>query len=379
MPPMNDDASQQPAKVYFADLRARAANKNRTAKIKKLFEAAGFAATVAKGDLTAIKVHFGERGCDTHVSPSHARTVAELVKAKGGRPFVTDTNTLYSGSRRNAVDHLATAVEHGFDYAVLGAPVIIADGLDSTNVIEVAIAGKHFQKVKIAGDIVRADGLIVLSHFKGHELAGFGGAVKNLAMGCAPRAGKQDQHCVRFAVEPKKCIGCGQCADVCPVGAAAMQDKKAVIDKSLCIGCGECLTVCPKKAMHIDWHTEIVPFMERLVEYALGAVTGKTGKTAFFNFLTNVTPDCDCVPWSDAPIVPDIGFLASTDPVALDKACLDLVNEQAACPDCKLEHGITSGEDKFTALWKWTRGDVTFVHGEAVGLGTPRYELIRVE
>lgn len=379
MPSISDDASKQPAKVYFADLRARAANKNRTAKIKKLFEAAGFAATVAKGDLTAIKVHFGERGCDTHVSPSHARTVAELVKARGGRPFVTDTNTLYSGSRHNAVDHLTTAVEHGFDYAVLGAPVIIADGLDSSNVIEVAIAGKHFQKVKIAGDIVRADGLVVLSHFKGHELAGFGGAVKNLAMGCAPRAGKQEQHCVRFAVEPKKCIGCGQCADVCPVGAAAMQDKKAVIDKRLCIGCGECLTVCPKKAMRIDWHTEIVPFMERLVEYALGAVTGKVGKTAFINFLTNVTPDCDCVPWSDAPIVPDIGFLASTDPVALDKACLDLVNEQAACPDCKLEHGIISGEDKFTALWKWTRGDVTFVHGEAVGLGTPRYELIRVE
>ncbi|MEL7640894.1 MAG: DUF362 domain-containing protein [Solidesulfovibrio sp.] len=376
---MTDDPRQEPAKVYFADLRARAANKNRTAKIKKLFEAAGFADTVAKGDLTAIKVHFGERGCDTHISPSHARTVVELVKARGGKPFVTDTNTLYSGSRHNAVDHLATAVEHGFDYAVLGAPVVIADGLDSSNVIEVEIAGKHFRKVKIAGDIVRADGLMVLSHFKGHELAGFGGAVKNLAMGCAPRAGKQDQHCVRFAVDLKKCIGCGECVAVCPVGAAALHGKKALIEKSLCIGCGECLTVCPKKAMRIDWHTEIVPFMERLVEYALGAVTGKAGKTAFLNFLTNVTPDCDCVPWSDAPIVPDIGFLASTDPVALDRACLDLVNEQAACPDCKLEHGLATGEDKFTALWKWTRGDVTFVHGQAVGLGRPRYELVRIE
>ncbi|WP_300154362.1 DUF362 domain-containing protein [Solidesulfovibrio sp.] len=376
---MANDAAPGPAKVYFADLRARAANKNRTAKLKKLFEAAGFADAIGKGDLTAIKVHFGERGCDTHISPTHVRAVADLIKARGGRPFVTDTNTLYSGSRHNAVDHLATAVEHGFDYAVLGAPVVIADGLDSTNVLEVPVPGKHFRKVKIAGDIVRADALVVLSHFKGHELAGFGGAVKNLAMGCAPRAGKQDQHCVRFAVEPKKCIGCGECARVCPTGAAAMRDKKAVIDKASCIGCGECLTVCPKKAMHIDWHTEIVPFMERLVEYALGAVIGKPGKTAFFNFLTNVTPDCDCVPWSDAPIVPDIGFLASTDPVALDKACLDLVNEQAACPDCKLEHGLGAGEDKFAALWRWTRGDVTFVHGEAVGLGSPRYELVQVE
>ncbi len=368
-----------PAKVYFADLRARAANRNRSAKLKKLFEAAGFDRIVRKGDLTAVKVHFGERGCDTHISPSHVRTLVERVKACGGRPFVTDTNTLYSGSRHDAVDHIATAVEHGFDYAVLGAPVIIADGLDSTNVVEVAVpGGRRFSRVKIAGDIVRADSLVVLSHFKGHELAGFGGAVKNLAMGCAPRNGKREQHSVRFKVEPKKCIGCGECLTVCPEGAVTMTGKKAVIDRTICIGCGECLTVCPKKAMNLDWHTEIEPFMERLVEYARGAVAGKEGRVAFFNFLVDVTPDCDCVPWSDAPIVPDIGFLASTDPVALDKACLDLVNEQAACPDCKLEHGVPAGEDKFTALWKWTRGDVTFSHGEAVGLGTPRYELIRI-
>lgn len=181
-----NDTPREPAKVFFADLRARAANKNRTAKLKKLFEAVGCENIVAKGDLTAVKLHFGERGCDTHISPTHARAVVERIKALGGRPFVTDTNTLYSGSRHNAVDHIATAVEHGFDYAVLGAPVVIADGLDSTNVIEVEIAGKHFTRVKIAGDIVRADSLVVLSHFKGHELAGFGGAVKNLAMGCAP-------------------------------------------------------------------------------------------------------------------------------------------------------------------------------------------------
>lgn len=375
---MTQETNQAPAKVYFADLRARTPNRNRTAKLKKLFEAAGFADVVAKGDLTAVKVHFGERGCDTHISPTHVRAVVDRIKACGGRAFVTDTNTLYSGSRRNAVDHIATAVEHGFDYAVLGAPVIIADGLDSTNVLEVPIAGKHFQSVKIAGDIVRADSLLVLSHFKGHELAGFGGAVKNLAMGCAPRAGKQDQHCVRFVVDAKKCVGCEECAAVCPVGAAAMDGKKAVIDKTLCIGCGECLTVCRKKAMSINWHTEIVPFMERMVEYALGAVTGKQGRVGYVNFLVNVTPDCDCVPWSDAPIVPDIGFLAATDPVALDRACLDLVNEQAACPECKLEHGLPSGEDKFTALWKWTRGDVTFAHGAAMGLGRPEYELVRV-
>jgi len=375
---MTNDSGRTPAKVFFADLRARAANKNRTAKIRKLLEAAGLESAIAKDDLTAVKVHFGERGCDTHISPAYVRAVADQVRACGGRPFVTDTNTLYSGSRHNAVDHIATAVEHGFDYAVLRAPGGIADGLDSTNVLEVPIAGRHFTSTKIAGDIVRAGAMVVLSHFKGHELAGFGGAVKNLAMGCAPRAGKQDQHCVRFEVDPKKCIGCSECLKVCPVGAIAMTEKKAVIDKAVCIGCGECLTVCPKKAMSIDWATEIVPFMERMVEYALGAVAGKPGKVVYLNFLTNVTPDCDCVPWSDAPIVPDIGFLASTDPVALDKACLDLVNAQAACPDCKLEHGLGEGDDKFAALWQWTRGDVTFTHGAAVGLGNPDYELLRI-
>jgi uncharacterized Fe-S center protein len=375
---MTTDAKPQAPKVYFADLRARTPNNNRTAKIQKLFEAAGFKDLVQKGDLTAVKVHFGERGCDTHISPTAVRAVVERIKACGGRPFVTDTNTLYSGSRHNAVDHLTTAVEHGFDYAVLGAPVVIADGLDSTNVLTVPIDGKHFTRVKIAGDIVRADSMLVLSHFKGHELAGFGGAVKNLAMGCAPRAGKQDQHCVRFVVDPKKCIGCTECVRVCPVGAATMKGKKAVISKEACIGCGECLTVCPKKAMSIDWHTEIVPFMERMVEYALGAVAGKPGRVGYFNFLVNVTPDCDCVPWSDAPIVPDIGFLAATDPVALDRACLDLVNQQAACPACKLEHGTQAGQDKFTALWQGTRGDMTFAHGEAIGLGRSDYELVRI-
>jgi uncharacterized Fe-S center protein len=171
--------------------------------MKKLFNAAGCAKAVRPGDLTAVKLHFGERGCDTHISPTLVRAVVDKVVEHGGRPFLTDTNTLYSGSRHNAVDHVLTALEHGFGFAATAAPIIIADGLSSTNVAEVAINRKHFRTVTIAGDIAAAQSMMVISHFKGHELAGFGGAVKNLAMGCAPRVGKQDQHCVRFRWTPR--------------------------------------------------------------------------------------------------------------------------------------------------------------------------------
>jgi uncharacterized Fe-S center protein len=370
------ETSQKKSKVYFADLRARTPRENRTAKIKKLFNAAGFAKIVAQGGLTAVKLHFGERGCDTHVSPVLVRAVVDKILEHGGRPFLTDTNTLYSGSRHNGADHLLTALSHGFGFEVTGAPILIADGLSSTNVAEVAINRKHFERVKIAGDIAAAQSMLVISHFKGHEMAGFGGAVKNLAMGCAPRVGKQEQHCVRFRVDGKKCVGCAACSKVCPQDAVSMSEKTAHIDPQKCIGCGECLTVCQEKAVGLDFRTDLSEFMERMVEYAYGAVKNKRNRVGFINILTNVTPDCDCVPWSDAPLVPDIGFLASTDPVALDAACFDLVNAQTACCGTHLTSCSGPGENKFAGCWPETRGEITFVHGEAVGLGRRAYELI---
>ncbi len=370
------DSVQKKSKVFFADLRARSPRENRTMKIKKLFDAAGFAACVKPGDLTAVKLHFGEQGCDTFVSPTLVRAVVDKIAERGGRPFLTDTNTLYSGSRHNGADHLLTALSHGFGFEVTAAPILIADGLSSSNVAEVPIHRKHFETVKIAGDIVAARSMLVISHFKGHEMAGFGGAVKNLAMGCAPRVGKQEQHCVRFRVDEKKCVGCAACFKVCPQKAVAMAEKKAHIDPEKCIGCGECLTVCQDKAVGLDFRTDLSEFMERMVEYAYGAIKNKRNRVGFINILTNVTPDCDCVPWSDAPLVPDIGFLAATDPVALDAACFDLVNAQAACPGNMLTSCTCPGENKFAACWPEPRGEITFTHGEAVGLGRRAYELI---
>jgi len=370
-----------PSQVYFANLRARSASDNKIAKLGRLFAAAGFGAFLAPGRLTAIKVHFGESGNDTFLSPVLAAAVVDQVKQAGGKPFLTDTNTLYGGSRHNAVDHLTTALRHGFGMEVTGAPLIIADGLLGECQAEVEIPGRRITRARVAGTIVRAEAMLVLSHFKGHELAGFGGAIKNLAMGCATGAGKRDQHSPRFTVNAETCIGCGECESVCPEDAARVDGDRASIDKDRCIGCGECYIHCPQKAVEIDWRTEVPVFMERMTEYALAAVQGKQDRLGFVNFLLNVTPDCDCCSWSDAPLVPDIGILASTDPVALDAACLDLVNRTAALPGTHLHRSSAAwqpGADKFTGLWGHTQGRIQLEYGQELGLGSLDYELVTI-
>lgn len=366
------------SKVYFANLKARGINQNKISKIKRLFDAAGFSSFISEDDLTAIKLHFGERGNDGFINPVFVRSVVDKIRECKAKPFLTDTNTLYFGERHNAVDHLKVAIEHGFDFSVAGAPLIIADGLKSTNIHEVEINQKHFKKVKIAGDIYNADSMIVLSHFKGHELAGFGGAVKNLAMGCAPAAGKRDQHSPRPDVIEGTCVGCGQCISVCPEGVIVIAEGKAKIDSEKCIGCCDCIARCALRAIEINWETEVAPFMEKMTEYALGATVGKEKKIGYINFLLNITPDCDCFPWSDAPIVPDIGFLASTDPIALDKASYDLVNRQAGYQNTKLCCNHDPGQDKFKGIRDYTEGFIQISYGEQIGIGTQEYELIEI-
>jgi uncharacterized Fe-S center protein len=364
------------SKVYFFNMRTRGDRGNKVNKIGTLFDRAKFGELIEKDDLTAIKLHFGERGNDGYINPVLVRSVVDRVKARGGKPFLTDTNTLYSGSRHNSVDHLITALEHGFDLTVTGAPLIISDGLRSDNVKEVQIGKKHFASVKLAGDIVTADSMIVMSHFKAHEMAGFGGAIKNLAMGGAPAIGKKEQHACRMIVNRDSCIGCGKCRAVCPEGSISIDEKKAAIATERCIGCGECMTVCPEKAIELDWTSAITPFMERMTEYAYGVAKPHERRMGYMNFLTDITPDCDCCPWSDAPIVPDIGFLASTDPVAIDQASFDLVNAQLGASGSMLEHGLEAGADKFHGLRGFTEPTVQLSYGEEIGLGSRKYELV---
>jgi len=362
--------------VYFASLREYSDQESTIIKVQRLFDRAGFSGVVAPHDRTAVKLHFGERGNDGYISPVYVRQVVDKVKTCGALPFLTDTSTLYLGSRSNAVDHITTAILHGFDFAVTGAPIIIADGLFGKNVVQVKIERKHFNTVTIAGDIALADSMIVMSHFKGHIVSGFGGAIKNLAMGCAPPEGKRAQHNARPFTIPDRCSGCGACVEICPKTAITIEKEKSVIERDLCIGCFDCMHVCPEHAIDIDWETEIPVFMERMVEYAYGAVKGKEKKVGYINFLIRITPDCDCFPFSDTPIVQDIGILASKDPVAIDAASFDLVNQQTGFCESLLTAHHHKGEDKFKGVHAQTDGFMQVRYAEEIGMGNCTYDLI---
>lgn len=365
------------SKVYFAGVHTNGKQESLLVKLQQLFDKAGFGDMIAHDDIVAVKMHFGEKGNTAYIRPTFARQVVDKIKEKGGKPFLTDTNTLYNGSRANGIDHYNTAIYNGFSYAVVNAPIVIADGIFSKNSVEVEINKKHFERVKIAKEIESVSKMIVLSHFKGHENAGFGGAIKNLAMGCAPAAGKQHQHSV---VKPKvsdKCVGCGNCFKYCPVSAISNDGRKAKINET-CIGCGECISICPVRAINPQWDTEIPMFIERMTEYAYGAVKNKEGNVGYINILMDITPLCDCYGFSGAFIVPDIGILASKDPVAIDAASYDLVNKQHGNHNSSLKCNHEAGEDKFRGMYDNIDATRQLAYGEEIGLGNREYELIKI-
>jgi uncharacterized Fe-S center protein len=367
------------AKVYFTDLRTTP-SRSLFSKIETLLDRSQIAKRIQKNDLVAIKLHFGEKGNTAYLRPVFLRVVVDKVKALGAKPFLTDSNTLYVGSRSNAVSHLTTAIENGFDYSCVGCPVVIAGGLRGQAGTKVLIPGEVLKEVHVAQEIVEADALIAVTHFKGHELSGFGGALKNLGMGCATRAGKLEQHStVAPKINQKTCKGCRLCMEYCPANAIIYAGKKIVeIDKEKCIGCGECVVVCPSKAVDIQWNEDQCRFQQKIVEYAAGALKGKEKKSLFLNFVMQVSPTCDCYPNNDAAIVRDIGILGSADPVAIDAASNDLVLAEEGLPNTALKKVLGKGQDKWLALYPTIDWNIQLDHGEKLKLGERAYTLVKV-
>lgn len=371
------------AKVWFSSFRT--GKTSLLDKVEKLLQRTGMEKIIAPRDLVAIKLHFGETGNMAYIRPPYVRRVVEMVKQMGGRPFLTDANTLYVGTRSNSVDHLETAIRNGFDFAVVDAPLIIADGITGKDYVKVPIKGKHFQKVNIGSAAYHADAMVVMTHFKGHELTGFGGAIKNIGMGLGSRSGKQQMHSdVLPRVKDDKCTGCIKCTQWCPAAAIEMQPwtgnkkgQKAVILEDKCWGCGECAVTCLFGAIKVNWRTTPEAVQEKMAEYALGVTQGKEGKMIYISFVMDISPECDCIGHNDMPIVQDIGILASLDPVALDKACVDLVNSRPALPGSVIE-GAQPGEDKFAMVHPGINGQAQLEHAAEIGLGQLDYQLLEL-
>ena len=366
------------SKVYLADLRA-SFKENLPAKVVRRAEMMGLEDIVPKRGLIAVKLHFGEKGNTAYIRPNFVRQMVERIKSLGAYPFLTDSNTLYAGTRSDSVSHLITAIENGFAFSVVNAPIIIADGLRGASYSSVRIDQEIIKTAYIGTDIVEADGMISLAHFKGHELSGFGGTIKNLGMGCASRRGKMVEHSdLSPRITRKKCVGCGECVEHCSQSAITLNKGKAEIDKNKCIGCGECILICSNKAIDVRWNADMVIFQKKIVEYALAVLKGKEGKAGFLNFLTQISPACDCYDHSDAPIVPDVGILASTDPIAIDQASVDMVNRQKGLDGSSLASQKEAGGDKFRGLYPSVDWSVQLEYGEKIGLGKRDYELIPI-
>ena len=367
------------SKVYFADLRADV-HENLQQKLTRLMKTAGMGDIDFQDKFVAIKLHFGEPGNLAFLRPNWARTVADFVKERGGKPFLTDCNTLYVGGRKNALDHMDSAMLNGFNPMTTGCQIIIGDGLKGSDEVEVPVVGGEYVKnAKIGRAVMDADVFISLTHFKGHEEAGFGGCLKNIGMGCGSRAGKMEQHNAgKPHVAQKHCIGCGQCRKICAHGAPIIENGKAYIDHDKCVGCGRCIAVCPKDAVRINWDETTANLNCKIAEYTKAVVDGRP--CFHISLVIDVSPNCDCRPENDMAIVPNVGMFASFDPVALDMACVDAVNAQTPLRGSAADdaHAKAHVHDHFQRLHPDTNWRSCLEHGEKIGIGTREYELIKI-
>lgn len=370
------------SKVYFSDMRALPGT-NLLIKLNKLIRKAGISAIDFQDKFVAVKIHFGEPGNLAFLRPNWAKVIADAIKERGGRPFLTDCNTLYTGRRKNALEHLDAAYENGYSPFSTGCQIIIADGLKGTDEAYVPVKGGQLVKeAKIGRAIMDADIVISLNHFKGHENTGFGGALKNLGMGCGSRAGKMEMHCSgKPEVSEKDCVGCGACARQCAHGAISFDhNRKASIDHESCVGCGRCLGVCNYDAIYNPNNSANLELNKKIAEYAKAVVDGRPN--FHINIVNQVSPYCDCHGENDLAIIPDVGMFASFDPVALDVACADACNKMPVLCGSLLEKQISNGHsrsDHFGNTFPETNWRDCTRHAEEIGLGSQEYERITVK
>lgn len=368
--------------VYFTDFRCHVGI-NLLDKLKKLCMAAGIDAIDMDGRFVAIKMHFGELGNLAFLRPNYARAVVEICREKGGLPFLTDCNTLYPGSRKNALEHLDCANINGFNPITTGCQIIIGDGLRGTDEIEVPVPGGEYCKTaKIGRAIMDADVFISLTHFKGHEATGFGGTIKNIGMGCASRAGKMEQHTSgKPAIDPELCRGCRRCAKECGSDAISYQDNKAVINYDLCKGCGRCIGACSFDAVYNPNDSANELLDRKMAEYAHAVCYGRP--CFHISLVQDISPNCDCHSENDAPILPDIGMFASFDPIALDQACADACLAATPITNSQLGQNLSRPDwhchhDHFKDSNPNIEWKATLEQGEKIGMGVREYELKRV-
>lgn len=374
----------QKSKVFFTDFRTKAHGDGLPTKLRKLILKAGLADIDMDGKFVAIKMHFGELGNISYLRPNYARAVVEAVKSLGGKPFLTDCNTMYPGSRKNAIEHLYCAWENGFTPLTVGCPIIIGDGLKGTDDVDVPVVGGEYVKnAKIGRAVMDADIFISLNHFKGHEMTGFGGAIKNIGMGCGSRAGKTDQHSGgQPRISEKRCRGCMKCLAQCANNGLYFveETRKMKVNTDNCVGCGRCLGACNFDA--ISFENEQAPELlnRRMAEYAKAVVDGRPH--FHISLVLDISPNCDCHAENDAPILPNIGMFASADPLALDQACVDACLAATPMPGSQLYDHMHSPDfhdhhDHFKNSTPESEWRSCLEHAEKIGLGTREYELIK--
>jgi uncharacterized Fe-S center protein len=363
--------------VYFTDFKATF-QENLLQKLKRLLVKSGLEKIDMDKKFVALKIHFGEPGNLAYLRANYAKVVVDWVKAHGGKPFVTDCNTLYPGGRKNALDHLDSAYENGYNPFTLGCHVLIGDGLKGTDEAEVPVPGEYVQMARIGQAVMDADILISLTHFKAHEMTGIGGALKNIGMGAGSRAGKMDMHSSsKPSVNEADCVQCEFCAKQCAHSAISFPEGKARIDHDKCVGCGRCIGVCSVDAVKASWSSTTEEVNRKISEYALAVLQGRPH--FHIALICDVSPFCDCHMENDRAIIPDVGILASFDPVALDQAATDLACAQPILTDSLLgDRGLKPGDDYFTALHPTTDWRTGIDQAVKIGLGQAEYNLLKM-